>query len=143
MNLMELLLGQIPEAIYFALFMIFTKQLKEKRILYILLMIGEYLILKLFFKFNIYFQVSYTVFTYIILKLLYREKSQITDVFTFTISSIVLIIISAFSYTIISATFGVKLFTEFAQKMIQEVESPEAKQVIKKHLRKISQMSGM
>lgn len=36
-----------------------------------------------------------------------------------------------------------ELFTEFAQKMIQEVESPEAKQVIKKHLRKISQMSGM
>ena len=36
-----------------------------------------------------------------------------------------------------------KLFTEFAQKMIQEVDSPEAKQIIKKHLRKISQMSGM
>lgn len=33
-----------------------------------------------------------------------------------------------------------EIFTEFAQKMIQEVESPEAKQVIKKHLRKISQM---
>ena len=36
-----------------------------------------------------------------------------------------------------------QLFTEFAQKMIQEVDSPEAKQIIKKHLRKISQMSGM
>lgn len=36
-----------------------------------------------------------------------------------------------------------ELFTEFAQKMIQEVDSPEAKQIIKKHLRKISQMSGM
>ena len=33
-----------------------------------------------------------------------------------------------------------ELFTEFAQKMIQEVDSPEAKQIIKKHLRKISQM---
>lgn len=33
-----------------------------------------------------------------------------------------------------------KLFTEFAQKMIQEVDSPEAKQIIRKHLRKISQM---
>lgn len=33
-----------------------------------------------------------------------------------------------------------QLFTEFAQKMIQEVDSPEAKQIIKKHLRKISQM---
>lgn len=35
------------------------------------------------------------------------------------------------------------LFVEFAQKMIQEVDSPEAKQIIKKHLRKISQMGGM
>ena len=33
-----------------------------------------------------------------------------------------------------------ELFTEFAQKMIQEVDSPEAKQIIRKHLRKISQM---
>ena len=33
-----------------------------------------------------------------------------------------------------------RLFTEFAQKMIHEVDSPEAKQIIKKHLRKISQM---
>lgn len=36
-----------------------------------------------------------------------------------------------------------ELFTEFAHKMIQEVDSPEAKQIIKKHLRKISQMSAM
>lgn len=34
-----------------------------------------------------------------------------------------------------------RLFTDFAQKMIRETESPEAKQIIKKHLRKISQMS--
>lgn len=33
-----------------------------------------------------------------------------------------------------------ELFTEFAQKMIQEVDSPEAKQIIKKHLHRISQM---
>ena len=33
-----------------------------------------------------------------------------------------------------------ELFTEFAQKMIQEVDSPDAKQIIRKHLRKISQM---
>lgn len=32
------------------------------------------------------------------------------------------------------------LFLIFAQKMIQEVDSPEAKQIIRKHLRKISQM---
>ena len=36
-----------------------------------------------------------------------------------------------------------RLFTDFAQKMIREVDSPEAKQIIKKHLRKISQMGDM
>lgn len=33
-----------------------------------------------------------------------------------------------------------RLFTEFAEKMINEVDGPEAKQIIRKHLRKISQM---
>lgn len=36
-----------------------------------------------------------------------------------------------------------ELFTEFTQKMIQEVDSPEAKQIIRKHLRRISQMGDM
>lgn len=31
MDLLEIFLGQIPEAIYFALFMIFAKDLKEKK----------------------------------------------------------------------------------------------------------------
>ena len=33
-----------------------------------------------------------------------------------------------------------ELFTEFTQKMIKEAESPEEKQIVKKYLRKISQM---
>ena len=119
--MLQLLLGQIPEAIYFALFMIYTKNLKQKRILYIILMISEYLILKLFFKFNIYFQLSYTIFTYLILKLLYKNKAQIIDVFTFTISSIILIVISAFSYTIISATIGIKLVAYIIKNILMFV----------------------
>ena len=33
-----------------------------------------------------------------------------------------------------------ELFTEFTQKMMKEAESPEEKQIMKKYLRKISQM---
>ena len=95
MNILQILLAQIPEAIYFSLFMIFVKQLKEKRILFIILMIAEYIMLKLFMSFNIYFQVFYTIITFIILKMLYKEKSQITDIFTFTIGSIFMIIVDA------------------------------------------------
>lgn len=100
MDYAQLLLGQIPEAIYFAMFMIFTKQLKEKRFLFVLLMIIEYLLLKTFIKFSMWFQMAYTASTFLILKVLYKEKAQITDVFTFTIGSILLILVSAISFGI-------------------------------------------
>ncbi len=87
-------LEKICEAIYFSLFLIFGKNLKEKRFLFILIMIFEYLLLKHFIKYNVWFQISYTFMTYIILKVLYKEKTQITDIFLFMIASIFLIIIS-------------------------------------------------
>ena len=90
--MIEIFLGQIPEAIYFALFMIYAKDLKEKRILFTILMIVEYLLLKLVFPFNIRFQIAYTFITFLILKMLYKQKVQITDIFTFTIGSIILIL---------------------------------------------------
>ena len=38
---------------------------------------------------------------------------------------------------------AMEIFTEFSQKMIREAETPEEKQIIKKYLRKISQMGDM
>ena len=99
--MLQLFLGQIPEAIYFALFMIFTKELKEKRILFIVLMILEYILLKQFIHFNIWFQIVYTGITFVILKVLYKEKAQITDIFTFTIASIFVLLVDVPSYFIV------------------------------------------
>ena len=104
--MLQLFLGQIPEAIYFALFMIFTKELKEKRILFIVLMILEYILLKQFIHFNIWFQIIYTFMTFVILKVLYKEKSQIIDIFTFTIASIILMVIDVPLYVIINPIFN-------------------------------------
>ena len=104
--MLELLLGQIPEAIYFALFMIFTKELKSKRFLYIVLMIAEYLLLKHFIEFSIWFQIAYTIIQFIMLKILYKEKAQITDIFTFTIASIILILSCGILYFIVWKTIN-------------------------------------
>lgn len=71
--MLELIIGQIPEAIYFALFMIYAKGLKEKRILFTVLMVAEYILLTRIFIFNIYFQILYTFMSYMILKLLYLD----------------------------------------------------------------------
>lgn len=87
MDFAQLVLGQIPEAVYFALFLIFAKNLKEKRILFIFTMVFEYLLIKYAIHFNTWFQVLYTFLTYLTLKVFYKEKAQITDMCTFTISS--------------------------------------------------------
>ena len=119
--MLEILLGQIPEAIFFALFMIYAKRLKEKRVLFIALMILEYLLLKCFIHFNVYFQIAYTIITFITLKVLYKEKSQITDIFTFAIASLFLIlscsilsmfnIFNVFNYTICVIINRIFIFT--------------------------------
>ena len=99
--MLELLIGQIPEAIYFALFLVFAKRLKEKRLLFTFLMVLEYVLLKQFLHYTLWFQVLYVFLMYVILKILYKEKAQITDVFTFMIGSFTLLIISGLSYAIV------------------------------------------
>lgn len=91
-DILELLIGQIPEAIFFSLFIILGKELKEKRLLFTFLMVLQYFIIANLFPYNINFQILYTLMTYIILKMLYKEKAQITDIFLFVGSLIVLLI---------------------------------------------------
>ena len=92
--MLMLFLEKVCEAIYFSLFLIYGKNLKEKRILFIGIMIFEYLTLKYFIKFNVLFQLIYTFMSFVNLKVLYKNKAQITDIFLFTIASLLLILIS-------------------------------------------------
>lgn len=110
-------LVKLAEPIYFSLFLIIGKNIKEKRLLLTIIMIFEYLMLKYFIHFNVWFQLIYTFISFINLKVLYKEKSKITDIFLFAISSIFLIIISIISYAIIYFTikeyFIALLFNRF------------------------------
>ena len=92
--MLELLLGQIPEAIYFALFMIYTKNLRYKRTAFIILMTLEYVLLLRTMPYSIYAHIGFFVVTYIILKIIYKERAQIIDMFTLAIGNIFLIVTS-------------------------------------------------
>lgn len=98
MNLLELVLGQIPEAIYFALFLILTKELKKERTVFITVMTMEYILLFAMFPYQLLARILFFVISFLLLKLLYKEKSQIIDVFTLAIASIILIPISIVSF---------------------------------------------
>lgn len=114
----EILFGQIPEAIYFALFLIFTKQLKEKRLIFIILMIIEYTLIMETIRYSVYAHLLVIVTTYVLLKVLYKEKSQIIDIFTFAIASIILIIISILSYLIVWKTIGIYYVTVILSRLL-------------------------
>ena len=101
-----LILEKVLEAIYFSLFLIFGKGIKNKRLLFIGIMIFQYIMLTTFIEFNVVFQLIYTFLSFINLKVLYKDKAQITDVFLFAVASIILIVISIGSYAIIYFTIG-------------------------------------
>lgn len=103
----NILLCAIPEVLYFTLFMIFTKNLKDKKFIYFGLMLIQYVILMNLLPYNVWFQLIYTFMSFVILKILYKEKAIITDIFMFAISSILLIITSVVSYMIVYYTIGI------------------------------------
>ena len=78
----------------FRSFIIFAKGLKEKRLLFIVIMIAEYLLLINALAYSSWFHLAYIVMTYIALKVLYKEKSQITDTFLLVIAYIMIILVS-------------------------------------------------
>lgn len=95
-----LLLEKVFEAVYFSLFLICGKNIKEKRLLFVSIMIFEYLALKYFMHFSVCFHLIYTFMSFINLKVLYKEKAQITDIFLFMTASVILIFFDSISYLI-------------------------------------------
>ena len=117
-NLILVILEKVLEAVYFALFLIYGKKLEKKRLLFIILMVAEYLLLTSFIYYNVMFQLLYIFLSYVILKVLYREKAQITDIFLMAVASIVLILISMFAYLSIYFTIGIYFVALILNRML-------------------------
>ena len=118
MSFTEILLGQLPEALYFAIFIILSKNLKSKRLLFIILNVIEYILLFSTFPFSIWPHVLYFIISYIILKLMYKERAQITDIFTLGIASLLTIIISIPTYFVVSAFTTYTIIGNIIQKLV-------------------------
>ena len=80
-HLLSILLGLIPEVLYFTLFLVYTKQLKEKRFKLFFLIAIAYFICLLLQQLVILYYIALIALIYIILKVLYKSKTQVIDVF--------------------------------------------------------------
>lgn len=104
MEIIRLISAKALEPLYFSLFLIYGKNLKHKRLLLTFIMIFEYIMLTYIFPFNVWLQFIYTFITFVNLKVIYREKAQITDIFLFGVASIILIILSIVCYLLVLCT---------------------------------------
>lgn len=91
----SIILGLLPEVLYFTLFLIYTKDLKEKKLKLFALISIAYFICLLIQQLNILYYIILLALIYAILKLLYKNKTQITDIFIIGISYLWLAILSA------------------------------------------------
>lgn len=97
--IVSLLLGMLPEVLYFTLFLSFTKNIKTKRLkLFILLAIG-YILLIMICRYQLIFYLAYIVYSYLVLKVLY--KSEIIDFFICSLGYSYLTIISILAFIVI------------------------------------------
>jgi len=90
---MSILFGMIPEVLFFTLFLIYTKGLKEKRMELFVGVSIIYILCIMVNRFKTLYYVSFIFLISILLKILYKNKAQIIDTFMFSISTIYLSLI--------------------------------------------------
>lgn len=96
--LISIILGLIPEVLYFTLFITFAKNFKTKRIKLFLLISIAYIICMFIQRYKILYYVLFVALIYGILKLLYRDEVEIIDVFLIMVTYLYLTIISVFCF---------------------------------------------
>lgn len=101
------IVGMILQSIYYAYFMIATKRIKKRRLLFIISIMIEYMFLKYVCNLNytINFELMFGALMLLLLNIIYNQKFKITDFVIYVISIICFGIISI----IVSLTIGMNL----------------------------------
>lgn len=101
--LMSIILGLLPEVLYFTMFIICTKDIKEKKIRLGVLISIAYILCMFVQRYKVIYYILFIVLVYAILKLLYKKKTQIIDIFIISITYLYLTIISLFCFMFVKS----------------------------------------
>lgn len=92
--ILSILFGLIPDVLYFTLFLTYVKNLKEKRIMLFLLIAISYAVCMIIPQYDILCYLLFMALVYSSLKILYKTKAQIIDVFIIGIAYLWQVILS-------------------------------------------------
>ena len=116
--LISILFGLIPEVLYFTLFITYTKNIKEKRIKLFLLIVIAYFICITILQYQVLCDIMFIITMYLILKLLYKNKTQIIDIFIITISYFWLLLLSFLLMNFANKDLSNYMFLYFIQRIL-------------------------
>ena len=91
---MSLLLGMIPEVLFFTLLLINVKNLKNKKLKLFLLIMVSYILCIMLIRHQVLYYVIFMILIYLSLKILYKKNTQIIDVFIIGLGSIYLTLVN-------------------------------------------------
>lgn len=97
---MSFILGMLPDAIYFTLVLIIAKNIKEKRWILFSLICISYVALIIATRYNTMCYFLFIFILYGIIMIIYKDKTQIIDVFLIVFSAIYLTVLSVLCYFI-------------------------------------------
>lgn len=116
--LISILLGLVPETLYFTLFLIYTKNIKEKKVRLFLLLSVVYFCCMLIQQYQLLFYILFIFGIYFVLKLLYKNKTQIIDIFVISIPYLWVVILSFFLLLFINDDFSNYYFLYIINKIL-------------------------
>ena len=96
----------IPETLFFVFFIINIKEIKEKRNILFILIALNYFILILMNNYKIINYIVFTILYYIILKLIYKNKTNVVDIFFIIYSQIYLSLTSFLCFCFVNENFS-------------------------------------
>lgn len=108
--LLSIVLGLLPEVLYFTMFLIYAKNLKEKRLKLGILISVAYVVCITFIPHSVYSYIGFIFTTYILLKLLYKQKAQIVDIFLICIAYLYINLLAYISYLILKNNMNIQLY---------------------------------
>lgn len=92
--IVKIIIGPIMDIIYFSLFIIISKKITEKRFLLAICIAVIYIICVMISKYNAFYYLMFYFLCFGVLKLLYKEKAQLADIFLVLFISLYLSLLS-------------------------------------------------
>lgn len=88
--LINIISGMLIEIVYFTFFLIYVKNINKRKFLLFILIGISYITCIMLSRFKLLYYIGFIVSVYLILKLLYKNKAYITDLFIFSLSTLYL-----------------------------------------------------